>query len=1148
MSEYVDTILIEANRKSSPQFLAGNLSNPNEWTNDAGSGIPLNIGDKISLHSSYISEIGNEASTMEIKGTSFPYTHSASNTTVVKTQNQVAWGDISYTFTSEDVHTQLKQNELTLTHSYYKTTNADGYYFALPRGGSWDDTNFFKTAPSLWYDTNSSANGSLVGTKYYYKPDYQTAFYYTGTSGVRLLEASEAQNATAQRFEIINDGSRYTLFVQKNIFNYSGGGSIDERRDPALYDYLWYKKTNTYSLPVGFNSPDNIATNITNQLSNIEELTNENARDPQDNLTDASDKQSNFSLKGQSKTNELFPCATGWGTGSQTIREFHGYEPEELVVTGTLNIGSAPKDTNIIVAKADYDLITKFGWEVIAVPPASGGRTEASELIGAIIVDKAYDAVSTNYRLYFDRTLDTGGNVLGAFTLTQLELFVNYQSSYSTIGVKRPDLYEKGKLINVDLSGANKALDNSWKVINGVGLVGDGIYHHPLSSLTNKLPNVLTTSLEWTDDNLLKLKNYFETQKSHPELFSYESMSASLQSYISGATEAEKISNITIDRTRFLHMNNNNLYEETVSYVSGGVINTNTVRVTAAAAVITIIVTFGPGWFYSNTEVDDQPLPNGTIITKITSVNATTIDLTLSEDFNLSIGGGGFDFDFTNRKVGNDKYSTKTALSPLVSEGAIPLFFDFNSARENVNTGDGNTYEHLRYGFGVKVSVDGTDYIGYRFDTNVNGMSTAWFPDAGTTMNLETTAKSIGFDQHFNSYGNAFINLTNGYAGVYGSPYNGSGGGIGTPAALEYLTTYLPRIQDGGITKAAGTERPIAPLKFLSTKLINEIYIGANNPLFQFNPKNSRFEFSLLHTPEVIEQETGIITATVDVGTPVYKINKVMTQNTYSPSFIPYSYNFSGTEIFLDENIIPYSIMDAHSGIFIEDYGVNEKFWSDSVWNLLGYSYEQFHRTNATRLARVTAAGLQSSIATTNALIQTSDLENFKVNQHNFIIPDPLGNNYPQYKVATQTWPVDLDTLALGGWNEFREISQSAISVAITADNLPRKMLSPIYLIRSDILSNSYIGGKDGVSSLPIIGICSKDNGYGDYYNQTAEGQVFTVTIPKTIQNITTTVTDPDGSPSRVDDGCLVIYKIQRIRQDNSQLANEILKQQKSKK
>ena len=65
---YTDTILLEANRKSSAEYLAGNNESKNLWTNALGDGISLDIGDTISVHSAYISEIGNEDSTIEITG------------------------------------------------------------------------------------------------------------------------------------------------------------------------------------------------------------------------------------------------------------------------------------------------------------------------------------------------------------------------------------------------------------------------------------------------------------------------------------------------------------------------------------------------------------------------------------------------------------------------------------------------------------------------------------------------------------------------------------------------------------------------------------------------------------------------------------------------------------------------------------------------------------------------------------------------------------------------------------------------------------------------------------------------------------------------------------------------------------------------
>ena len=220
MNTYVETTLIECNRKSSPQYLGGNDTEPYHWTNKCGDGITLNIGDKISVHSSYISEIGNESSTIEFLGKSFDYVHSASNVTYTKTENPDQFGNVLYEFSASDVEVSLRDNEMTLTHSYYKTTNADGYYYALPRGATWNDNLSYPDAQRLWIETNNKENGSLLEvTTTYYKPDYNTINYYTSTSGTRRVTGTDL-TANAKRFEVVHDGSKYTLFVQKNIYNY----------------------------------------------------------------------------------------------------------------------------------------------------------------------------------------------------------------------------------------------------------------------------------------------------------------------------------------------------------------------------------------------------------------------------------------------------------------------------------------------------------------------------------------------------------------------------------------------------------------------------------------------------------------------------------------------------------------------------------------------------------------------------------------------------------------------------------------------------------------------------------------------------------------------------------------------------------------
>jgi hypothetical protein len=249
----------------------------------------------------------------------------------------------------------------------------------------------------------------------------------------------------------------------------------------------------------------------------------------------------------------------------------------------------------------------------------------------------------------------------------------------------------------------------------------------------------------------------------------------------------------------------------------------------------------------------------------------------------------------------------------------------------------------------------------------------------------------------------------------------------------------------------------------------------------------------------------------------------------------------------LDRNIIPYSIMDATSGIFFEDYGCDEANWNKSLWFLMGFTYQQFHNTEDNRLVRVNNVGLTTSTPTTNALMEASHLTDFST-LNGIPTYQPEKIPYPKwwYEYYALAWtPLSHgsphpDGFGMFGHQDFPEIVQNCSSVDITADNLPRKMLSPMYLVKTDLLSPYYVGGQKGTSSLPVISVVSKTNGYGDYYSGTGT-EIFTNTIPRTIQNITTQIVDADGTPSRVDDGCCVIYKIQKNINSNANVLQNIL-------
>jgi len=58
--------LLDCNNKSSSQYLGGNRKSPALFTNKLGSGIKVDAGDKVSVHNAFISEIGSDASALQI--------------------------------------------------------------------------------------------------------------------------------------------------------------------------------------------------------------------------------------------------------------------------------------------------------------------------------------------------------------------------------------------------------------------------------------------------------------------------------------------------------------------------------------------------------------------------------------------------------------------------------------------------------------------------------------------------------------------------------------------------------------------------------------------------------------------------------------------------------------------------------------------------------------------------------------------------------------------------------------------------------------------------------------------------------------------------------------------------------------------------
>lgn len=1106
MSDYVDTILLEANRKSSPEYRANLLhDNPSTWTNDLGSGVKLDIGDKISVHSSFISEIGNEASTIEIKGSSFPVFKNCSDTEVVKIyEPDGVLGDFSasYTFISKNV--QLKDHEINLTQSFYKTTNGE-YYITLPRSGAQaSDVNAFvnPTANQLqrndafvniWNTYNATDNGKCYASNVFrFSADYCAIKYDTFTTGTFHPSA----NSGFTRNECINDGKRHTLFVRPKFSNF-----VDETnfptipsRDPALENYVWYKKTKTYDVTFGFNSPANVAVQLTDQMRKITNLSQQNIGKSADNEK----SQRQVSLICETNSNELFPCA------------------------GSVNFNADKEGIN-------YLNYTHY-------PPTGE--------------DKAYEA------------------------------------NYATIGYKRPELQEEGRKLADDY-GSTKTIDGNQLLFSTTRTDGEQSIVFPLSNPLNEFPNVIPTQWEFNETNLLALKKWFETQLIYPELFNYEDFNDDARTHCCGPNGAD---NISIDKTRWLHFNTNSLDITTSLRAAGSPMGASK-SITVDTAVTTINIA-DKIIKYTSSEGETQEAVNF-----VKSINAGTKTIETISDFPAVGGGSVITIESSDIVLGSDRYLLANK-DRDDNYGACPIFIDFNKDRAEINDGNGEKFEKLRYGFAVKLldSNTGKHYIGFRTDKYVDGLSESLFNDtdaannkiidqkittaSGATAGVEKN-RAIGFDKHFNAWGTCAILLYNGDAGsanvasTFTANTAANATGHGLIQAWQDRNSPTGMVPNNAGSPAAGkdTEPNVDPAELAYYR--NQIYIGANNPQITFDGEQSRFTISDLHTPEYVGNlgnevgsASGVagLSSIQDASTVVYKINKRLRRTNYTPTMMPYNLDLiefqpngqstAQTFSYLNQNIIPYSIMDSHSGITFEDFNVDQYNWGQSLYALMGFSYEQFNSGSGNRLNRFNnEKNTPSKAVTTNATVLSSDSLNWalthkqeiafdpeKIGTVHWIVPNVEKGIAPYNKNASAALESDTIIGRFYGGNYFPPIEQQTTSTDIVAENLPRKMLSPIYLVKSDLISPTFLGGLEGRHKLPVIDVVPKSAGYGDYYSGVGT-VIFTNTIPRTIQNITTEICDADGTASRVDDASCIIYKIEKEQKSNSVVLNDILGQ-----
>ncbi len=735
-----------------------------------------------------------------------------------------------------------------------------------------------------------------------------------------------------------------------------------------------------------------------------------------------------------------------------------------------------------------------------------------------------YQQNKVTYEAWINSTLPIGGD---GGTANNQNL-TDYISSFAYIGVKRPEIFEAGREM------ADELVANCPAILDASGAERTTLLSDPDDGFQIAAPifletaspsredSMIQTNIPYTRENLEKIRTFLDTQALYPELWDSirNTVDYSLASQVSFATSPGTTNpdfTPTVGGSRFFHINQ---YTTDISQTK-----------------------HTDGFGSDNFKIASSP-----------------------NNINHSSSVVFFKWQEENRDLFLEPADAAKPSELRLSYG----FAKATNVRQNVPDGSGG--------------YDEEDYYTIMLNSLFLGIPRSLFTETlgGNTAIRE--GRRIGFDFHATAFSTVII-----------SPYSGQAScDLPTLTKANNVDYYAPETQTRLRTLSTAPSNyndytDIAPY-------YTQTYVGANNPELVYNDSNNRFELIRLHTANNVgntafsgNPATDINNKTTtallslkppsisgDSGDTVYKLNPRPSQLGYSPTFKPYGLkaqqiyrnmaypedpnatdaNTANRQYIQDQNhnIKPYSIFDAHGGIYIESFGYEEKYWEDNLWDILGFRYEavQAPISSANVLNKRITNDNKTALyrPTTNAEVVSTDSKAYYTNRFGaamYYTAPPYPYNVVSSRQSAGSHKYWDSTTPY--FSYIPEVTVKTQSMAITATDLQKSVLKPYYAIRSSILEGyTAIGGDPTGANLPLISVVDKYSAQGDFFF--GKGQIqFTITKPTVMSDITTAITDPDGQLSSCDESSAIVYKITKLKKTPENILQMIFKEaEKSKK